>query len=245
MEKTAIHCPTQELWNKVVEKTNSKIGNWWHYSKQDSCLNLYENDFTTYGSIDSYKENNYKIIQAEEFLKQNTMKKQIKYYEVIKSVPFTSSLNKGATIVNSSNFEECAKYPEFFKPIYKQEFKVGDWVIGWHCSSTFQEKAWQIGKISIGYIYPVGVCNNTTTDGLRKATEEEIKAAQRIEIGGCELKFYQDSVEIDGVIYSKDRLKEFINYILFHNEQIKGLVVGCNGQFTIGIDKLKEIKNKL
>lgn len=60
----------------------------------------------------------------------------------------------------------------------KKEFKVGDWVIGWHRDEYLKNQAWQIGRISEkNFVYPIGVdlTWNTEMKNIRFATKEEIK----------------------------------------------------------------------
>lgn len=62
----------------------------------------------------------------------------------------------------------------------KPQFKVGDWVKGWHHpNSMYQNKAWEIGDINPrGYFIPKNSSGYTCgSQWLRLATEEEIKAA--------------------------------------------------------------------
>lgn len=62
----------------------------------------------------------------------------------------------------------------------KPQFKVGDWVIGWHHPNpTYQDKVWEIGDINPrGYFIPKNSPGYTcSSQWLRLATEEEIKAA--------------------------------------------------------------------
>ena len=71
-----------------------------------------------------------------------------------------------------------------FNPIYKEEFKVGDIVVGWHNNENkLNSNAWEIGKISEKgkiskneYVYPDNeVSWNTGISNIRKATPEEIE----------------------------------------------------------------------
>jgi hypothetical protein len=63
-----------------------------------------------------------------------------------------------------------------------EEFKVGDWVIGWFTSSSseYYNNAWKIHKIENGYVYPENNHNhNTDITTIRKATPLKIAEAQK------------------------------------------------------------------
>ena len=73
---------------------------------------------------------------------------------------------------------------ELFNPVYREEFKVGDIVVGWHNNENkLNSNAWKIGKISEKgkiskneYVYPDNeVSWNTGISNIRKATPEEIE----------------------------------------------------------------------
>jgi hypothetical protein len=76
--------------------------------------------------------------------------------------------------------KEAGVFDLWFEPVYKPEFKVGDWVYGWHSNTgKYVGKAWKIDAISYDYIYvnpEIGY--STYISSIRKATPEEIKAAK-------------------------------------------------------------------
>ena len=66
----------------------------------------------------------------------------------------------------------------------KKEFKVGDWVIGWHRDEYLKNQAWQIGRISEkNFVYPIGaeLSWNTEMKNIRFATKEEIERVPKKE----------------------------------------------------------------
>ena len=77
-ENTAIHCPTEELANKVL-KIGDKLGYKWcsgysllHHNrykqyKEKTCYRLEKGE---YCNFDYFKNKNYTIITAEDFIKQ-------------------------------------------------------------------------------------------------------------------------------------------------------------------------------
>ena len=77
-EKTAIHCPTEELANKVLE-IGDKLGYRWssttsflknnHYNcyGKDTCYSLITGEYCNFYY---FKNENYTIIPAEDFIKQ-------------------------------------------------------------------------------------------------------------------------------------------------------------------------------
>lgn len=78
-DNTVVHCPTEELANKVLKVAhdagctwisgNSLVSynNYIEYGNK-TCYNLH---YVAYSSIDYYKKERYKIISAEQFLKDN------------------------------------------------------------------------------------------------------------------------------------------------------------------------------
>jgi len=82
----------------------------------------------------------------------------------------------------------------WFEPVYKAQFKVGDWVIGWHSDlGGFATKAWQIGGMegenNIVDIFPRNTDFSTTENHIRLATPEEIVLAQEqtFKVGNFEI----------------------------------------------------------
>lgn len=100
-----------------------------------------------------------------------------------------------------SQWDEALEYvKEYFA---EDEFKVGDWVIGWHATcKDFKTKAWQIGRLTSTSVRPVDKSDNYGTDykSVRKATPEEIKAAQikTFKLGEHTAVVTEDKVEIAG-----------------------------------------------
>lgn len=167
-------------------------------------------------------------------------------YRVIKTIPL-SSMKEGTIITTSSSFAECAENPEFFSPIYKENVSAGDWV----CVIANEEWAYKnvgdvfkIVKVAGNNLYFDRTCA-VNINRVRKATPAEIKANTTVKIEGYEAKFKGTNVEIEGQLYDKEELKEFIQFIEKHSRQIKGLVFGCTGQHQMNLEKLKEIKDKL
>ena len=68
---------------------------------------------------------------------------------------------------------------DLFNTIFGVDFKVGDWVIGWHVNSPdYSQKAWKIAKLKEELVYPYSDNNySTNIDNIRLATPEEIKIA--------------------------------------------------------------------
>lgn len=148
----------------------------------------------------------YTLISFEEFkrliLKTDSM--TIQHYEVIKTPPL-SNLAVG-DILHEEFFEECAKHTDFFKAVYKEEFKVGDWVIG--KEGAFTQGSWaeafQIDKLKKSdrnetYVYNKRG-NNNYLSCFRKATPEEIEKATVIKIGSYTLEVRKGS---EGAKYAK------------------------------------------
>lgn len=87
-EKIAIHCPTQELFDKVVAmKPNGKYGdgaNWLEF-KENTCLNISTEDGLALGYCDikEFERLGYTIISADDWIKQNTKQPEFEPNELI------------------------------------------------------------------------------------------------------------------------------------------------------------------
>jgi hypothetical protein len=135
----------------------------------------------------------------------------------------------------------------WFEPVYEQEeFKIGDWVTTTTdvCNSYVKHKkgeVFQITEIKSEFVFfsSNGAVRN---DRIRKATEEEIKKAQIIKIGGYEVKINSYQIEINNITYGKGQLLDLRTLIKLG--QIKSLNVGCSGQYTVDLELLEKIIEK-
>lgn len=105
MKKIVVHCETAELWRKVEEKavrlgipwpgSADTLLNRWSSNKEQSCIFIGE--VMTWGVLKYVKEKGYKIILAEEYLKEEVVK-EVKVKEVIpaKKVRLSASAFKDA-----------------------------------------------------------------------------------------------------------------------------------------------------
>jgi len=70
---------------------------------------------------------------------------------------------------------------DILNELFPPEFKVGDWVVGWHFDHKYRENAWQIGGFKKGnaFFVPKEEPNwSTGIEDIRHATPEEIAAAE-------------------------------------------------------------------
>jgi len=94
--------------------------------------------------------------------------------------------------------------PEEIEEFYKEEFKVGDVVVGWHTAFTdFHNNPWEIRKIdSDNFVYPK--CDKsawcTGIEDIRKATPEEIEEFNK--------KENEFKTEVEKAIISVDNLRK-------------------------------------
>lgn len=90
------------------------------------------------------------------------------------------------------DWDAAVKYVTEFNTAPK--FKVNDWVVGWHCTyKTYKTIAWQIGKVTTGYISPKEETSGSTgINNVRFATPEEIKAAEN---PGYEMAGYNSKID--------------------------------------------------
>jgi hypothetical protein len=199
---------------------------------------------------------------VKKFLKEETMEKKIIGYKLTKPEYEKAANQITGTenlILHSQNYNfqiDTIAYDRvvkagvldlWFEPVYEEEkFKVGDWVTTTTEIANCYEKpkkgeVFQITEIKSEYVY-FSLCQAVSKDRIRKATEEEIKKAQSIEIGGYEVKINYYDIKINNVSYSKNDLA-VLKY-LFKLGQIKSLNVGCSGQYTVDLELLEKIIDK-
>lgn len=91
-ENTAVHCPTEELANKVLKVAHDNGYKWitgysyiskniWNCHKENTCYNIVNG---SYADTHFYLDNNYTIMSAEQFLKYNSKQeimKDLKYFQ--------------------------------------------------------------------------------------------------------------------------------------------------------------------
>lgn len=194
-------------------------------------------------------------------LKEETMEKKIIGYKLIKP-EYKDAAEKIVGINNWEVFEKklntvswgydarnslqkAGVLDLWFGKVYEEEFKVGDWVIGWHTRNfNYHTTAWQINKINDEFIYPVeNRCENTTSKSIRKATPEEIEEASTIKIGSYKVEFLnKEYCSINSVEYNKTHL-ETLKYLM-GKKQIQSLNVGCSGQYKVDLPLLEKILAK-
>ena len=122
---------------------------------------------------------------------------------------------------------------------YEEEYKAGDWVVGWYCElkEGYHKNAWQIDRITGDYAYVKGTNHNTRVSNIkRKATQEEIKKAIVIEIGGKEAFVIKGNIAFGCQSFTKAELEA---YLRLFNENI-------NAKLTIhNVEITKELIQKL
>ena len=184
------NCYSEDPKNNIFHFPNWRNGNGflkhWHTS------NIVEKGYTQI-TLEQFKKH---------FLKEKTMKKEIIGYKLIKPEYEGALKNiqpqwnkkiheeKGYNVaINSGvyyDFKKAGVLDLWFEPVYEEEFKVGDWVTvtevegsGWlsYCS----QKTFELKKSPTHYCGGIywGVNEGGLHAKFRKATPEEIKAAQK------------------------------------------------------------------
>jgi len=164
-------------------------------------------------------------------------------YSVFDFKRFEIEVSEGAV----EHLQKAGVLDLWFEPVYEEEkFKVGDWVTTTTdvCNSYVKHKkgeVFQITEIKSEFVFfsSNGAVRN---DRIRKATEEEIKKAQIIEIGGYEVKINSYQIEINNITYGKSQLLDLT--VLMKLGQIKSLNVGCSGQYKVDLELLEKIIEK-
>ena len=167
----------------------------------------------------------------------------------------------GVVIVGSPNFYYFTETGlinnrDYFTPIYeeKPKYKVGDWVKvsknagGWgSASGNVSEKIKQISTIIEEPRYTIVHFTDDERTELkcieRHATPSEIAEAEKITIGGYDVKFYGKIAAINEVYYGIEDLKTLV--VLMELGQIKSLNVGCQGQFKVDQQTIEKIISKM
>ena len=129
----------------------------------------------------------------------------------------------------------------WFEPVYEEvKFKTNDWVTyeGSHHKSTQKIKELtKDGAIDInGYFMQLDLPE------YRHATAEEIKAAEKIKIGGHPVEFRNGTTEIDGFEFSKADWEAALRVSLNPKAKIK---VGRSHQFDLPTETIERILSKL
>lgn len=143
----------------------------------------------------------------------------------------------------------------WFDPVYEEvKYKVGDWVTVTNPKSTDRcdltiGQTFQIKQImgeenpEKAFIRSNLVINGDIRfNGVRHATAEEIKAAEKIEIGGHPVEFRNGATEIDGFEFSKADWEAALRVSLNPKAKIK---VGCSHQFDLPTETIERILSKL
>jgi hypothetical protein len=208
--------------------------------------------------------NGYTEITLEQFkehvLKQKTMDRKIISYKLIKTYPDSREL--GFITKQCHGSINYSDFPEFWEPVYEEEFKVGDWVFVKNGGSGAYGANNFVGQIcnkqealKVNYhgedqdqISEIYLKNQNTSWGLcksyeiRKATPEEIEQATTTKIGDYKANFIGKSVEFNGVVYAKTELQKLKS--IMNKGQIKSLNVGCSGQYEVDLELLNKIISK-
>ena len=183
---------------------------------------------------------------------------EIDHYECISPI-------LGHFLGTKSTNPDCAKLPEYFKPIYKINYKIGDAITitevipswtntdSW-ITKTKQRTFWIIGGESM---YVGGLCFmlSDAPDGkqiggypkssFRHATNDEIEFANKVKIGEYEVLINTTTgmASINGVGYSGNHLQYLLE--VMEKGQIKSLNCGCNGQYKVDLETIRRITKKL
>ena len=137
---------------------------------------------------------------------------------------------------------------DWFEPLYEAEFKDGDWVyVLSDCPGGSKLKQGDVGKVTC-YDNPTPtfrVITNETKEAnwvepahVRKATPEEIKAAQEVKMpfGTTTVIVTKDTVTLDGgYIVSFLQIDELVKMLIFSLPQIQGYQVKLGLETVINI----------
>ena len=256
-----------QTWWVRVTKENIDVLKQWRFNNTISRLEIGWVVAMAYNGHSFNKEhnnepytNNYDFgveITYQQFLKyvlkQETM--NITGYKVLKLVPLTTFKIGQIIPKDSGVFEECKNFPEFFESIYEEEYKIGDWVIAIGKNHTCDNDnfpiniPWKILEFSSSingiknyHVYVdksstniKGICTNINS--IRKATEEEIQAAENVEINGYKANYSKgEYVKFGCKSFTKTEIKCFLALLDYD----------IDAKITIGSTQItSEILNKI
>jgi hypothetical protein len=136
----------------------------------------------------------------------------------------------------------------WFKAVYGEEFKFGDHVTDDEGINIFLYDKCIKGKHypqAKGYFKSGDKIDGTMSfgDKLRKATPEEIKAAETIKVGDYEGELKGNKrIDFNGVCYFEGELEALKS--MMERGQIKSLNVGCNSQYKVDLELINKILSK-
>ncbi len=135
----------------------------------------------------------------------------------------------------------------WFNKVYKDEFKIGNWIITDDCEEPttdlvvdindeyyVTETARKLNSNTLGF--------NKNTKGLRLATKEEIDKVI-FRIGNYPIKFRPNGIIVDDIYYDKSELK--VLQTLLGRKLIKLCKVGNNGKFDMDLNFVNKILEKI
>ena len=187
-----------ELYPEVKKWIEEEYKNTSYSCNDESFIFHFPNWRNKNGFLVSYHtthkvKEGYTLITLEQFkkhfLKEEQMERKITGYKLIKEYPGS----KGLGYFEKYTTGELSKYPEFWKPVYEEEPKVGDWVTiikgTSNDSKRLAGRTLKIKRVDTRFRFITveegdsGLHYNTGEKNLpnefRKATPEEIEAAQK------------------------------------------------------------------
>lgn len=83
LEKIAIHCPTQEVWDKLLNHIDNKhptplSKSDWEVYEEGSCINEEPNGYYYYCNVEYYLQEGYEIVSIDEYLNMKQGKSELK-----------------------------------------------------------------------------------------------------------------------------------------------------------------------
>jgi len=242
---------TKDTGDVINEWMNNHHNTWDKYTEYEDLYG-----YTNNKNKQKVKQPDLPTITFEQFekyvlnKKAETMKQKIDYYEVIKKVPFKYKIgDKLQKATNVKEFDEAANYPEFFKPVYIEELKAGDYIVFTQpfdgtnkgyitCINKITDEDVHMG--AHGWIYYTredgsvggfrwGKEGYKLNKAFRKATKEEAIKASIVQIGG-----YKAEVKGNKVAFG---CQEFTKADL--GVVLRLLKSPINGKLTVGETTVK------
>lgn len=210
-----------EYFNKIKERDV------YYTSEKGFLYNHIINDRKAheYSPIDGFtigKHEDFTELTFDQFkkyvLKENTqeMNKEIEGFRLLKLYPGCPNIKVGEIQYGPQDYTfNRNEWKEFWEPVYKEQYKVGDWVITKGYTSEYDGKALRILRIKDNnycFFNKVNNHNFSIRNIVRKATLEEIAATQEtiLTLGTSSIKITigKDKILADGKKWDFINLRE-------------------------------------
>jgi hypothetical protein len=119
-----------------------------------------------------YIKNGYTIINFSQIEQEQNTMKEVAYYKVIKLVPLTK-WEIGHKLTDQAKFPKYEQYPEFFSPIFEEQFKEGDYIVILYSGNRYTTHSGIARELKCDASYYYNVPDTKMVKFLRYATFDD------------------------------------------------------------------------